>query len=199
MFSSELTEEKGRRGERTRLTRCQFHQRFSPTFFVRKSFLAAFSSYALALAKNLYEKRTCLTLMKLTDQFIWNETFFGQTHKSKISSLFDCRPCTTIDNWMNRPADQAFFVPLFWWLQVTLLTHLLLFSRGPFENLIPRVMSYQKRLAYLDATANSTRTDQKLSTQIQRLQVEQCYDYSYVPLFLLFLTNFEFFFHEVLY
>lgn len=100
----------------------------------------------------------------------------------------------TIDNWMNRPADQAFFVPLFWWLQVTLLTHLLLFSRGPFENLIPRVMSYQKRLAYLDATANSTRTDQKLSTQIQRLQVEQCYDYSYIPLFLLFLTNFEFFF-----
>jgi len=35
-------------------------------FFVQKSFLAAFSSYALALAKNSYKKFACKTLMKLT-------------------------------------------------------------------------------------------------------------------------------------
>ncbi len=35
-------------------------------FFVQKPVLAAFSSYVLALAKNLYEKCARLTLMKLT-------------------------------------------------------------------------------------------------------------------------------------
>jgi hypothetical protein len=33
-------------------SRCQFYQRFLRTFFIRKSFLASFSSYVLALSKN---------------------------------------------------------------------------------------------------------------------------------------------------
>jgi len=42
-------------------------------FFVPKSFLAAFSSYVLALVKNLYKKRTRLMLMKLTvGVFCWD-------------------------------------------------------------------------------------------------------------------------------
>ncbi len=45
---------------------CQFHQRHTRKKFVRKSFLAAFSSYVLALEKNSYEKCAHLTLMKLT-------------------------------------------------------------------------------------------------------------------------------------
>ncbi len=44
------------------LTRCQFHQHFPRAFFVRKSFLAAFSSYVLPLAKNSYEKIACKML-----------------------------------------------------------------------------------------------------------------------------------------
>ncbi len=48
------------------LSRGQFHQHFLHTFFIQKSFLAAFSSYVLALAKNLYKKRAHLMLMKLT-------------------------------------------------------------------------------------------------------------------------------------
>ncbi len=39
---------------------------FCTLFFVQKSFLAAFSSYVLALAKKLYKKCARLTLMKLT-------------------------------------------------------------------------------------------------------------------------------------
>ncbi len=48
------------------ITRYQFHKPFSPAFFVRNPFMAAFSSYILALAKNYYEKCAHLTLMKLT-------------------------------------------------------------------------------------------------------------------------------------
>jgi len=44
----------------------QFHQHYTHEKFVQKSFLAAFSSYALALAKNLYKKFACKTLMKST-------------------------------------------------------------------------------------------------------------------------------------
>jgi len=43
----------------------QFHQRYTREFFVRKSFLAAFSSYVLALAKNLYKNFARIMLMKL--------------------------------------------------------------------------------------------------------------------------------------
>ncbi len=46
--------------------RCQFHQRFYVRFFRTNIISAAFSSYVLALAKNLYKKRARLTLMKLT-------------------------------------------------------------------------------------------------------------------------------------
>jgi len=46
--------------------RCQFHQRFYVQIFHTYVFLAAFSSYVLALAKNLYEKFARSTLMKLT-------------------------------------------------------------------------------------------------------------------------------------
>jgi len=37
-------------------------------FSYKRCFLAAFSSYVLALAKNLYKKRTGKTLMKLTER-----------------------------------------------------------------------------------------------------------------------------------
>jgi len=37
-------------------------------FFVRTSFLAAFSSYVLALSKNSYKKYVRITLMKLKDR-----------------------------------------------------------------------------------------------------------------------------------
>jgi hypothetical protein len=40
---------------------------FLRAFFVRKTFLAAFSSYVLALAKNLCKKQAHLKLMKLTN------------------------------------------------------------------------------------------------------------------------------------
>jgi len=40
-------------------------------FFVQKSFLAAFSSYVLALAKKLYKKFARKTLMKLTPA-VWH-------------------------------------------------------------------------------------------------------------------------------
>jgi len=46
-------------------TRCQFHQRFYIQIFCTNVVLSAFSSYVLALAKNLYEKRPQKTVMKL--------------------------------------------------------------------------------------------------------------------------------------
>ncbi len=47
-------------------TSCQFHQHFYAQIFCTNVILAAFSSYVLALAKNLYEKCTRKMLMKLT-------------------------------------------------------------------------------------------------------------------------------------
>jgi len=47
-----------------------FHQRSTHKFFVRNSFLAAFSSYILALAKNLYEKRTKKMLLKFIPDYL---------------------------------------------------------------------------------------------------------------------------------
>ncbi len=49
--------------------RCQFHQHFYLRIFRTNVISAAFSSYVLALAKNSYEKRARLTLMKLTAGF----------------------------------------------------------------------------------------------------------------------------------
>ncbi len=46
---------------------CQFQQRFYVRIFHTNVVLAAFSSYILALAKNLYEKPMHKTLMKLTE------------------------------------------------------------------------------------------------------------------------------------
>jgi len=46
--------------------RCQFHQRFDLQIFCTNVVSAAFSSYVLALANNLYEIRLQKTLMKLT-------------------------------------------------------------------------------------------------------------------------------------
>ncbi len=45
--------------------RCQFHQCFYVQIFRMKVVWAAFSSYILALAKNLYEKCAQKMLMKL--------------------------------------------------------------------------------------------------------------------------------------
>jgi hypothetical protein len=50
---------KGCQGKKS-VSRCQFHQRFLYTFFVRKSFLAAFSSYVLALAPKFHMKNACV-------------------------------------------------------------------------------------------------------------------------------------------
>jgi len=50
----------------TRFTCRQFHQHFYVRIFCTNVVSAAFSSYVLALAKNLYEKRVHKTLMKLT-------------------------------------------------------------------------------------------------------------------------------------
>ncbi len=46
--------------------RCQFHQHFYVQIFCTNGISAAFSSYILALAKNLYEKYVRLMWMKLT-------------------------------------------------------------------------------------------------------------------------------------
>ncbi len=46
-------------------SRCQFHQRFYVQIFHTNIISASFSSYVLALAKNLYKKRAHKTLMKL--------------------------------------------------------------------------------------------------------------------------------------
>jgi len=54
------------RWQRMTSNRCQFHQHFMRSFFVRKSFLAAFSSYVLSSVKNSYKKCVLKTLMKLT-------------------------------------------------------------------------------------------------------------------------------------
>jgi hypothetical protein len=47
--------------------RYQFHQRFYVRIFRTNIVSAAFSSYILALAKNLYKKREQKMLMKLTE------------------------------------------------------------------------------------------------------------------------------------
>jgi len=47
-------------------TWCQFHQRFTRAFFVRKSFRQLFSAYSLALNKLSYKKISRKMLMKLT-------------------------------------------------------------------------------------------------------------------------------------
>jgi len=57
---------------------------FHALFVVRKSFLAAFSSYILSLAKNLYKKRVRKTLMNST------------------SSIFFCSPFTPIHRPVKR-------------------------------------------------------------------------------------------------
>jgi hypothetical protein len=44
-------------------TRCQFHQHFRCTFFVRKCFAQLFSSYSLALAKGFWQKSTFVQKM----------------------------------------------------------------------------------------------------------------------------------------
>jgi len=49
-------------------TRCQFHQHFYVQIFCTNVVLAAFSSYILALAKNLYQKCARKMLMKLTSE-----------------------------------------------------------------------------------------------------------------------------------
>ncbi len=46
--------------------RCQFHQCFLCSFLYESPFLAAFSSYFLALSKNWYKKCMRISLMKLT-------------------------------------------------------------------------------------------------------------------------------------
>jgi len=46
----------------------QFHQRFTHTFFVQKSFEQLFSAWSLALNKLLYEKCTLKMLMKLAPE-----------------------------------------------------------------------------------------------------------------------------------
>jgi len=55
---------------------------FFMRFFVRKSFLAAFSSYVLSLAKNLYKKLARKMLMKSTffkvTQMSISQTFYEQ-------------------------------------------------------------------------------------------------------------------------
>jgi len=49
--------------------RCQYHQHFYVQIFCTNVVSAAFSNYGLALAKNLYEKRSHKTVMKLTAEF----------------------------------------------------------------------------------------------------------------------------------
>jgi len=50
----------------SKIIRCQFHQCLTYEFFVRTSIRQLFSRYVFALAKNSYEKHTCIMLMKLT-------------------------------------------------------------------------------------------------------------------------------------
>ncbi len=74
-----------------RITICPIHQHvyeqgsISPTFFVRifctNVVLAAFSSYALALTKNSYEKCMGLTLMKSTKGFT-----YAYVQKARVAS-----------------------------------------------------------------------------------------------------------------
>ncbi len=59
---------------------------FFYAFFIRKSFLAAFSSYVLALAKNSFKKCARIMLMKLaTDWGIHNRTHFWSLWPKKRS------------------------------------------------------------------------------------------------------------------
>jgi len=60
---------------------------FFARFFVRKSILAAFSSYILTLAKNLYEKRSQITLMKLTIGICGFDSNRKKTRKTTNFSL----------------------------------------------------------------------------------------------------------------
>ncbi len=66
-----------RMGSAGPIYRCQFHQHFYVRIFRTHSILAAFSSYVLALAKNLYEKYAPLTLMKLTAGVNFINIFFA--------------------------------------------------------------------------------------------------------------------------
>ncbi len=50
----------------------QFHQRFLRTFFVQKYFLAAFSSYILALAPKFRTKNTCVNVDEIKGRVIQN-------------------------------------------------------------------------------------------------------------------------------
>jgi hypothetical protein len=73
-------------------TWCQFHQRFLRVFFLWKFVLAAFSSYVLALVKNLYEKCRHIMLMKLTPVVI-APTFYEQL----LHGYFGAKK---LQNWM---------------------------------------------------------------------------------------------------
>ncbi len=68
-------------------TRCQFHQRFYVRIFRTNVVSAAFSSYVLALAKNLYKNCANLMLMKSTPVF-HNVVFFSNAFKLELSLIF---------------------------------------------------------------------------------------------------------------
>ena len=84
----------------------QFHQRFTRKFFCTNVISAAFSSYVLALVRNLYEKFARKMLMKLTPEsyfsiiILHNSTHRGSQPVNLIdvyrwcASTFSKRFCT---------------------------------------------------------------------------------------------------------
>ncbi len=68
--------------------RCQFHQRFTGTFFVQKSFWQLFSSYFLALLKGFWwKKRFCMKNLCVKRWWNWPQVSISPTFYKHIFNI----------------------------------------------------------------------------------------------------------------